>query len=91
MVPPPVPGRAGAPGDGAPHIDVVRAGLPETLRPHLVTCLLRPEEIVLFAASAAWATRLRLAAVEAAEAGAFDAICASPRITVRITPQSQAR
>jgi hypothetical protein len=66
---------------------VVRAGLPAQLQAHLVTCLLRPGEIVLFAESAAWAARLRVAAAEAAQSGAFDAIAgANPRITVRITP-----
>src|SRR5512139_1876801 len=76
---PPAPGIAGA----SSHIDQVRAGLPAGLRPHLVTCLLRPGEIVLFAESAAWATRLRVAAAEAADTGAFAGIAgsANPRIT----------
>ena len=83
VVPPPPAGSAG----GASHIDVVRAGLPAELQAHLVTCLLKPAEIVLFAESAAWAARLRVAAGEAAQSGAFDAIAgANPRITVRITP-----
>ena len=80
-------------GSGAPsHIDVIRASLPEELRPHLLTCLLKSAEIVLFAESATWATRLRVAAVEAAETGAFVGMSgANPRITVRISPRPQAR
>lgn len=89
VAPPPLPGVAGAPS----HIDVIRAGLPEELRAHLVTCLLRPGEIVLFAVSAVWATRLRVAATEAAALGAFAEIsgAATARITVRITPRNAAR
>lgn len=83
VVAPPVPGTPGGPS----HIEVIRAGLPEALRERLVTCLLKPEEIVLFAESAAWAARLRVAAVEAAETGVFDALAgAKARITVRISP-----
>jgi len=83
VVPPPPAGLAAGPS----HIDVVRAGLPADLQARLLTCLLKPAEIVLFAESAVWAARLRLAAVEAAEAGAFDAVAgARPRITVKITP-----
>ncbi len=89
VVPPPLPGPAGTTASGRPShiVDVVRAGLPAELQAHLVTCLLKPAEIVLFAESAAWAARLRVAAAQAAQAGAFDAIAgANPRITVRITP-----
>jgi len=83
VVPPPPAGLAAGPS----HIDVVRAALPAQLQARMVTCLLKPAEIVLFAESAAWAARLRVAAAEAAQAGAFDAIAgASPRITVKITP-----
>jgi hypothetical protein len=83
VVPPPPAGLAAGPS----HIDLVRAGLPLDLQARMVTCLLKPAEIVLFAESAAWAARLRVAAVEAAQAGTFDAIAgASPRITVKITP-----
>jgi hypothetical protein len=83
IAPPPVAGAGGGPS----HIDVVRAGLPDELRPHLVTCLVKPAEIVLFVESANWAARLRAAAVEAGEADAFGGIAGpNPRITVRITP-----
>jgi hypothetical protein len=85
----PAPFTQGA--GGTSHIDLIRAGLPEELRPHLVTCLLKPAEIVLFAESAAWAARLRVAAVEAAQTGAFSGISgANPRITVRLSPRSAA-
>jgi hypothetical protein len=76
------------------HIDVVRAHLPNELRAHVVNCLIRPDEVVLFADTAAWATRVRLAACEAAAAGAFiqlPGITARARITVRITPQRGTR
>ena len=80
-------------GSGTPsHIELIRAALPEELRPHLLTCLLKPAEIVLFAESATWATRLRVAAVEAAETGAFEGLSgANPRITVRISPRLRER
>jgi len=83
--------RAGivSPAAAASHIDVVRAALPEELRAHVVNCLIRPGEVVIFAGAAAWATRLRLAACEAASAGAFTdlpGITAPARITVRVTP-----
>jgi hypothetical protein len=86
------PLTAGA--EAASHIEVVRAHLPNELRPHVVNYLIRPGELVLFAETAAWATRLRLAACEAAAAGAFTAlpgIAAPPRITVRVTPQRARR
>ncbi|HXC58146.1 MAG TPA: hypothetical protein VN645_02455 [Steroidobacteraceae bacterium] len=84
VVPPATAGAA-----TASHIDVVRAQLPEELRAHLVNCLLRPGEVVLFADTAAWATRLRLAGCEAAAAGALAALPGvevDSRITVRVTP-----
>jgi hypothetical protein len=79
---------AGASADGASHIDVVRAQLPVALQPHLQACLLKPGELVLFADSAAWATRLRVAACEAADSGAFrqmSVIGDGVKITVRVT------
>ena len=59
------------------------------LRAHLVNCLLRPGEIVLFADTAVWATRLRLAGCEAAAGGGFaelPGVGSGARITVRVTP-----
>lgn len=77
---------------GLSHIDVVREGLPAEYRPHLITCLFKAGEIVLFAESAAWAARLRVAAFEAAQSGAFDVISgANPRITARVAPRQTAR
>jgi hypothetical protein len=78
--------------EGSSHIASIRAGLPEELRPHLLDCLLKPAEIVLFAESASWATRLRVAAIEAADAGAFAGLTgANPRVTVRVSPRPQRR
>lgn len=93
---PPPPGPAAGRPAAPSHNDVILAGLPEELRPHLVTSLLRPGEIVLFAASATWATRLRVAAAEAAEAGAFTGLAGlaggpTPRITVRVSPRIERR
>jgi hypothetical protein len=76
------------------HIEMVRAHLPNDLRAHVVNCLIRPGEVVLFADTAAWATRLRMAACEAADAGAFSdlpEIKGTARITVRVTPVRAAR
>ncbi len=81
-----------APGSPS-HIEVVRAGLPPELAPHLAACLVKPAEIVLFATSAAWAARLRVAAAEAADRGEYARLCAGgpPRITVRVTPANPGR
>lgn len=93
VVPPPLPGSRRDAGSSPSHIELILAGLPAPLRPHLSTCLLRPGEIVLFAQSATWATRLRVAAAEAAESGAYAGIAGSPvpRITVRVAPQASRR
>ena len=72
----------------ATAMDMVRAALPEGLRPHVLDCLLRPGELVLFTDAAAWATRVRMAACEAASSGAFSALpgvtTGTPKITVRV-------
>jgi hypothetical protein len=89
-----IAGPATAGAQPASHIDVVRGHLPDELRAHVVNCLIRPGEIVLFADTAVWATRVRLAACEAAAAGAFAAlpgIAAPPRVTVRVTPHRPLR
>jgi hypothetical protein len=84
VVPPPLAGLAA----GTSHIDVLRGLLPDGLGAHLVTCLVRPSELVLFADSAGWAARLRVAAAEIAETGALIPIAGeNPRITVRIAPR----
>lgn len=86
------PAAAGA--AAVSHIEMVRAHLPNELREHVMNCLIRPGEVVLFADTAAWATRLRMAACEAAAAGAFTnlpEISGTPRITVRVTPARAAR
>ncbi len=38
--------------------------MPADLQPRLVSCLEKPDELVLFAESAAWAGRLKLALAE---------------------------
>lgn len=69
-------------------IEIVRGALPDGLRPHVLDCLMRPGELVLFTDAAAWATRLRMAACEAAANGAFSSLpagtAAAPKITVRV-------
>lgn len=81
-----IAGSADAAGSSA--LDVVRAALPDDLKPHVLDCLLRPGELVLFTDAAAWATRLRMAACEAAANGAFASLPpdapGAPKITVRV-------
>jgi hypothetical protein len=56
------PGVAGAAAQGSdPWLERLRARLPEPLRGQLVAVLEKPGELVLFAESAVWAGRLRLA------------------------------
>ena len=45
-------------------LEKVRAKLPEALRAHVVEALEKAEELVIFADSAAWAARLKLACAE---------------------------
>jgi hypothetical protein len=70
------------PGDGAPDpwLQKLRAALPEELRPHLLSVLEKPDELVLFAGSAAWASRLKLVLPELAGAAG------QRRLTVRLDP-----
>ena len=72
--------------------DIVRGALPEELRPHVLDCLMRPAELVLFTDTAAWATRLRMAACEAAANGALSTLPAgvtgATKITVRVAAAS---
>lgn len=72
-----------------PLLDIVRRELPEELRIHVLDCLLRSGELVLFTDAAAWAARIRLAACEAAAHGGWEDLPtggATPaRITVRVT------
>ncbi len=61
-------------------MDQLRLLLPEELRPHLLEVLEKPGELVLFADSAAWAGRLRLAALE------LSGVLAGRRQVVRVMP-----
>ena len=74
-------------------LDLVRGELPEDLRAHVLDCLLRPGELVLFADAAAWAARIRLAACEAAANGGLSNLpaggTAPARITVRVSAGSR--
>ena len=88
------PGAAVSHSDPLSHIDAIRAGLPDSLRPHVTACLLRPGEWVLFADAAVWATRLRLAACEVMAQGGFAALLSGsppPRITVRVAAAGRTR
>ena len=78
----------------APLVDLVRRELPEELRGHVMDCLLRPGELVLFADAAAWAARIRLAACELAASGGLSELpggAAPTRITVRVSAGRRTR
>jgi hypothetical protein len=78
--PAPYVSRAGAGPDGTSDslLIGIQKLLPLTLAPHLVTCLEKPDELVLFADSAAWAGRLKLALAETPTVGA------GRKVTVRV-------
>jgi hypothetical protein len=60
-------------------IENVRAQLPEQLRPHLVNCMQKTDELVLYADAAVWAARMKLVLGESAVAAA-----GTRRVTVRV-------
>jgi hypothetical protein len=62
-------------------LERVRERFPEALREHVVSVLEKPEELVIFAASAAWAARLRLALAEQPTASP------ARRTTVKLAPR----
>jgi hypothetical protein len=62
-------------------LERVRARFPESLREHVVSVLEKPEELVIFAASAAWAARLKLALAEQ------PAVSPVRRTTVKLAPR----
>jgi hypothetical protein len=62
----------------------VRERFPESLREHVVDVLEKPEELVIFAASAVWAARLKLALAEQ------PALSPARRITVKLAPRGAA-
>lgn len=66
-------------------MEKVRAQLPEELWSRVASCLEKPGELVLFAESAAWAARLKLALAE--QPPRPD----GRRISVRIQPQDTRR
>ena len=65
------------------QLEKLRALLPENLRPHLIAVLEKSGELVIFADSAAWAARLKLAAPDLA------ALAAGRRLVVRLMPQQR--
>jgi hypothetical protein len=80
-------GLGPAPGNHAAErtdwLGRLRQGLPEGLRLHLVSVLEKEAELVLFADSAAWAGRLKLALPE------LEPIAAGRRLVVRINTPSR--
>lgn len=70
----------GDPGAAGPEawLPRLRAGLPEELRPHLIAVLEKADGLVLFAGSAAWAGRLRLALPD------LGPLAGNRRLTVRL-------
>ena len=77
-----IPRRAGSEISLGNHVlEKVRAGLPENLRAHVVAAVEKPEELVIFTASAAWAARLKLALAE--DSG----VAGGKRTTVKLAPQ----
>lgn len=75
----PVPGGpAGAAPE--PWLQRLRAALPEELRPHLTGVLEKSGELVLFAGSATWASRLKLVLPELAPAAG------GRRLVVKLDP-----
>jgi hypothetical protein len=69
---------AGVEGPGDTLLMGIQRLLPPTLASHLVTSLEKPDELVLFTDSAAWAGRLKLALAET------PAIGAGRKVTVRV-------
>ena len=68
------------PQEARSQLEHLRAQLPETLRPHLVDIIQKPDELVCFMDSAVWAARLRLVAAELPE------LTAGRKLTLRIRP-----
>ena|SRR6185369_7010967 len=62
-------------------LEKTRARLPQILRAHVVGAVEKPEELVIFTESAAWAARLKLAL--AGDPG----FAGSRRITVKLAPR----
>lgn len=74
-----------ASGAAASLIQRLRESLAEEVRPHLVEVLEKPGELVLFADSAVWAGRLKLAAAD------LSGVLAGRRQTVRVMPPGRPR
>jgi len=68
--------EAAAPG----WLSRVQAALPEELRPQLTQVIEKPDGLVLFVRSAAWASRLKLVLPD------LDQVAGHRRLTVRLDP-----
>ncbi len=79
-----LPGQTVAAMPPPAWLERLRAALPEELRPHLVGVLEKSDGLVLFAASAAWAGRLKLELPDLA--GAAE----NRPLKVRLAPQQRA-
>jgi len=78
------PAAAGLPFGKQP-LEKALLRVPESLRPRVVSAVDKPEELVIFMESAAWAGRLKLAlAADASHAG-------GARITVKVAPRGAGR
>lgn len=81
------------PGGGNPEAvpelrEMLRSRLPAELAPHLLEARVRNGELVLFAESAAWAGRLKLAATELiASAQRPAAVPAAARVVTKLMPR----
>ena len=75
-------------------IDALRqrllAQLPEVLRAHVTGVIAKPGELVVFADSAAWASRLKLTLADAPPDLAPE-VEATDRVTVRVMPTGEFR
>jgi hypothetical protein len=76
-------GAAGAveqpPDPASLLIEQVRLQLPVALRPHLINCMQKADELVVYADAAVWAARMKLALAEGAVA-----VAGKRRVTVRV-------
>ncbi len=73
------------PGGAAPWLEKLRPALPESLRPHLLEVIEKPDELVLLVDSATWAGRFRLALPELAP------LAGGRRLTVRLARGTRVR
>jgi hypothetical protein len=68
----------------------LRSQLPEALREHVASVIIRPGEVVVFADSAAWGSRIKLALAESRPDLAPEA-AVTDRISVKMMPTGEFR